>query len=238
MSALIAATAAEPTRATAPVIQDQGTFTLYLDGTRIGEERFIIRRESAAGSEPILIGLAELNLKLDGRTMRIRVALETAGEPSLPRRYEAEIDGSEMTRIVGTLLPDRVVLNVNSPEGEEMKQFLVRGKAAILERHIAHHYYFASKLLGDEPSIEISVIVPRDRAQHSMTIEDRGMEDVQIEDDYYRLRHLTMTDETGTVHHVWLDGDRVTRVEVPALGFTAVRSGSLLSTSLNKQGGS
>ena len=210
--------------------QDQGVFTLYLHGTRIGEERFVVRSEDDGTSEPLMIGVAELTMKLDGQTMRIRVALEAAGATPRPRRYEAEINGSELTRIVGTFPSDRAVLNVNSPAGEEMRQFLVRGKTAILDRHIAHHYYFASLQLGDQQSTEISVIVPRDRAQHTFIIEDRGIDSLTIEEGQLSVRHLAMTDEEGVVHHIWLDGEHLVRIEVPAVGFSAQRTDNLYST--------
>ena len=59
---------------------DSGNFTLFLQGARIGEERFVIRSDPAGTAGPIFRTGAELNLKLDGETMRINVALEAAGD--------------------------------------------------------------------------------------------------------------------------------------------------------------
>jgi hypothetical protein len=54
-------------------VVEAGTFTLYLKGVRIGEERFVIRQELDGSGGPVFRAGAELSLKLDGRTQRIGV---------------------------------------------------------------------------------------------------------------------------------------------------------------------
>ncbi len=202
---------------------DGGTFTLYLQGVRIGEERFVIRRELAAAAGPVYRAMAELNLKRGGRTQRIGVALEVLGDECRPRRYEAEINGSEATTIVGVWVRDRIRLDVRSPQGDEMKEFLLRGRTAVLERQIAHHHFFVWKLLDGNPSIDATVLIPRDRRQTQVRIEDLGEEPVQVDGRELVLRHIAIVAETGQSHHVWLDGDRVIRVLVPHDEFEAIR---------------
>lgn len=203
---------------------DSGIFTLYLEGARIGEERFIIRRERAGSAGFVLRAGAELNLKLDGSTMRVSVALETVGPSYRPLRYESEINGAAATTIVGTLSRDRIRLDVRSPRGDEMKEFLVPEEVVLLDKYVAHHYFFASKLLAAERSVAASVIVPRDRNQQAVRIVDQGVEPVSIGSAELELGHITIVSQTGPTHHVWLDGDRVMKVEVPEHAFLAVRS--------------
>jgi hypothetical protein len=205
---------------------DSGTFTLYLNGARIGEERFIIRRERVGSAGFVFRAGAELNLKLDGSTMRVSVALETVGPSCRPLRYQAELNGSAATKITGTLSRDRIRLDVRSPSGSEMKEFLVPGEVALLDKYVAHHYFFANKLLADKRSVDVSIIVPRDRKQEAMRIVDQGVEPVSIGSSELELRHITIDSQTGATHHVWLDGDRVMKVEVPEDAFLAVRSGN------------
>jgi hypothetical protein len=205
-------------------VVDTGTFTLYLHGARIGTERFVIRKEAAGGGDLIYRAGAELRLKLNGNTMRIGVALEALGPTCLPRRYEAEVNGNEAKSIVGTLVGNRIRLDVRSPSGDEMTEFLLRGKAVILEREIAHHHFFAWKLLGENLSTEATVLIPRDKAKLAATIEDMGPELVQVADTEIELRHITVTAEGRPTRHVWLDGERVMKVEVPEDEFTAERS--------------
>jgi hypothetical protein len=207
-----------------PEVVDAGTFTLYSQGARIGEERFVIRKEAAGGGDPIYRAGAELHLKLKGSTMRIGVALEALGSTCLPRRYEAEVNGNEAKSIVGTLVGDRIRLDVRSPSGDEMTEFLLRGKAAILDKYIAHHYFFAWKLLGGNPSTEATVLIPWEKAQLTATIEDLGPELVQLAGAEIELRHITVTAEGRPARHAWLDGERVMKVEVPEEEFTAERS--------------
>lgn len=223
VASLVLSAAAWPTARSFEVI-DKGTFTLYLGGTRIGDERFIIREESSGAAGSVVRAGAELTLKREGRTQRIGVALEVRGERCRPRRYEAEINGAEATSIVGTALADRIRLDIRSPEGDQMREFLMRGRAAIVEKQIAHHYYFIWKLLEGNPSAQATVIVPRDRSQISVRIEDMGMEPVRIGDSELELRHIRMVARSGSAHHAWLDGDKVMKVDVPDQEFVAVRS--------------
>ncbi|UCC73073.1 MAG: hypothetical protein JSV86_00480 [Gemmatimonadota bacterium] len=207
-----------------PDVIDSGTFTLYLSGTRIGEERFVIRWERAGSAGPVFRAGAELNLKLDGSTMRISVALEALGSRCRPLRYEAEINGSAATTIVGTFARDRIRLDVRSPRGDEMKEFLGHERVAVLDTHVAHHYFFVTKLLAGANSAEARIIVPRDRNQQLVQVVDEGTEPVSIGSAEMQLRHIAIVSQTGPTRHVWLDGDRVIKVDVPEHGFFAVRS--------------
>ena len=105
-----------------------------------------------------------------------------------------------------------------------MKEFLVRGRAMILDRHIAHHYFFAGRLIDCDPSGAVSVIVPRDRNQEQAQIVDRGVDTQTVEGRELELRHLEIVSNSGKARHVWLDGDRVIKVEVPDEGFQAIRT--------------
>jgi hypothetical protein len=223
LTLLLAAAAYPPGRSSQEVV-DQGTFTLFQAGARIGDERFLIRAERGGSSGPVYRAGASLNLKVDGRTMRISVALQATGERARPLRYEAQINGSDTETIIGTVVGDRFRLNVRSPAGEEMRELLVRGKAAILDRHVAHHYFFTTRLLGTDSTTEACIVIPRDLGQESAVVEDRGLEPVSIGGREVELRHIALTTGSGTVHHVWMDGDRVMMVEIPEEEFVAIRS--------------
>ncbi len=209
-------------------VLDRGSFALYWKGARIGDERFVIREERVGTEGRLIRADAELNLKVDGRAMRMRAALEAQGENLAPRRYEADFSGPEATTIVGVLLGDRFRLDVRSPRGQELTQLLIRGRSAILDRHVthyfAHQYYFAAQLLGSAPSVEARLIVPSKRHQISVTIEDLGMESLEIGGRRLELRRLAITPAGEARHDVWLDGDRVIKVEVPEDEWIAVRS--------------
>ena len=204
-------------------------------GARVGEERFTIREERTGGEGTLLFAGAEVNRKIDGETSRIRVALEAIGTRPLPSRYEVAINGSDARTIVAVLVRDRLRLNVRSSEGHEMRQFLVQGSVTILDRHMAHQYFFASRVLGEEETAETTVFVPQDQSQAPAVIRDLGFEDVAIEGEIYRLRHLAIsTDEIGA-RHAWLDGETVVRVEVPKEEWSAVRS-DLSALSVEEKG--
>lgn len=207
-----------------PDIIDSGTFTLYLAGVRIGEERFVIRRERAGSAGPVYRAGAELFLKLNGQTMRVSVALEALGSRCRPLRYEAEVNGPEPVVILGTMARGRWRLDVRHPAGNEMKEFMLRENVAILDQYVAHHYFFASKLVAGEVSTEATIIVPRDRSQNLVQIIDQGVESVRVGSDELQLRHIAIISESNGESHVWMDGDRVMKVEIPGIEFLALRS--------------
>lgn len=205
-------------------VVDQGTFTHLMGGTRIGEERFIIREERAGSGGSLFVAGAELNRKVDGEASRIRVALEVIGRYALPRRYEADINDSDASTIVAVLVRDRLRLNVSSSEGQDMRQFLVAGRAVILDSHIAHQYFFLTRLLGANPTAEVTVFVPQEQKQMKVKVEDQGESEVTIEGRSYLLRHLTVSASEMATHHAWLYGDRVIRVEIPDDEWLATRA--------------
>ena len=210
--------------ASEPEVLDSGSFTLFLGGARIGEERFVIRTEPAGSGGLLYRAGAELLLKIDGETMRVAVGLEVLGAGCHIRGYEAEVNGNRATSIVLALVRDRIRLNVRSPRGDEMTEFLHHDRTVILDTQIAHQHFFAWKLLGGNRSSDATVLIPIEKQKYSAQIEDRGVESVRLNDAERELHHIAIATENRRTHHVWLDGDKVMKVEVPEDGFIAVRS--------------
>lgn len=227
-AALLLPAAIEPVPAGEPEVLDSGTFTLFQNGARIGEERFVIRAEQAGGAGQLYRAGARIDLKIDGETMRVAVGLEVMGDEAHLRKYEAEVNGNRATNIVLALARDRIRLNVRSPSGDEMTEFLHHERTVILDMilktHIAHQHFFAWKLLGGKKSSDATVMIPMEKQQYPARIDDRGTESVRLHDADIELRHITISTRNGRTHHVWLNGDKVMKVEVPEDGFTAVRS--------------
>jgi hypothetical protein len=230
LAALLLAGSDDRTSADTADVLDNGNFTIYVNDARIGEERFVIRQERGGDAGPLFRAGAVQRLKLDGQTMRISVALEATGPRAHPRRYEAELNGGAATTIVGTIVSNRLRLDVRSPAGEEMREFLIRGRAAILDRLIAHQYFFIWKMLGDERSIEINVITPQTRSHDVHVVENTGRETILHDEREVLATHIVLTSETGATRHVWLEGDRLLRVEIPDEGYRAVRSDAVDQT--------
>ena len=207
-----------------PAIIDSGTFTHYLRGARVGEERFVISEERTGQGASLQRAGAELNLKRGGEISRIRSALEIVGPGVLPRRYEVAISGPGQTTIVAAIVRDRLRLNVQSPEGQEMRQFLISPRSMILDEGMAHHYYFAARMLGNHASVDGTFFVPRRRAERKGTIRDLGEETTLVAGESYRLRHLVIRYAEHPENHVWLTGQRIIRVEIPEERWIAERT--------------
>lgn len=204
-------------------VVDSGTLALSEKGVPIGEENFVIR-EDRGGADLLYRSASEANLKVNNQTMRVTVELEVAGPRSVPRRYRVEVDGTEPESIAARLLSDRLRLDIRSPSGDEMREFMAKGRLVILERYMAHQYFYLPKVLGDAKSVHVSVVVPRERKQVQGTLEDRGSETKTAMGREMTLRHVALALASGETHHVWLQGDSVMRVEIPGREFTAVRA--------------
>ncbi len=207
-----------------------------MDGARVGEEEFLIREERGGAAGPVYQASGAQRLKLEGRTMLVSVAIEATGTRPRPRRYEAQVNGGSATSVVARVIADRLRLEIRSPSGEHMKEFLVRGRTAILDRYIAHHYFFVGRLLGDETGTAIEAVAPRTQQKMRYRVEDRGSERIRIGDREFTTRHLMLSPDSGEPRHVWLDGDRVIRVTVPDEGFIAERSDEVDSSPSSSRG--
>ena len=195
-----------------------------MDDERIGEERFVIREDRGGEAGPIYRTGAQLNLKLENRTTRIKVGFEGIGATCRLRRYEVEISGAGARTLVVEARGNRIGLRVRSEGGEEMKEFLAHGATTVLDLHVAHHHFFILQQLGDASSATTYVLAPRQRSLQRFAIADLGMETTRVDGRSLQLRHVTATGEDGTVHHIWARDRKVMKVEVPALQFVAERS--------------
>ncbi len=120
----------------------------YAFPARREDRRGALRDPDRAGRQrgPALSGWSRADLKIDGETMRVAVGLEVLGAGCHIRGYEAEVNGNRATSIVVALVRDRIRLNIRSPRGDEMTEFLHHDRTLILDTQIAHQHYFAWKL--------------------------------------------------------------------------------------------
>ena len=205
-------------------IVDSGRFTHYLREARIGEERFVISEESTGGGGTLLQASADLNRKIGGETGRVRVALEALGPYPRPRRYEADINGSAATTLVAVLVRDRLRLDVRSPAGQEMRQFLIQDNVLILDPFLAHQYFFAARMLGEGDSIRAKLIVPQERSESLVWVRDLGLDELAVQGERRSLRHLRIEGEGLATRDAWVDGERVVVVEIRSEKWRAIRA--------------
>lgn len=201
---------------------DEGVFDIYLDGERVGTERFSIRR-AGAGAGARVIAQATIRLEPPGGTREMVVALEAEARTLRPSAYQIKISGTERVEITGQLLGHRFSAKVVSAEGEEAREYRASPDALIVDRSVAHQYYFLARRL-ENGQLSAPVIVPRRGTQITMEVARLGREEIALGGVRIEAHRLRVTAGEGDIRHLWVDGSgRVVRLEAPALDYRARR---------------
>lgn len=203
------------------VTLDEGTFTLYRDGSQVGTESFAIRR-SGAGEDAVIVANATVEMELPDGMRTMAPALEATGREMALSAYQVKVSGNQEAEVYLTLSGNRFVARITTEAGEREQEFRASPGALLLEEGVAHQYYFLRPLLDDLPA-RVPVIMPRQGSQLQMQISSLGQETLRIGGEPLGARHLRL-EAGGEVREVWVDEEgRVLRLVVPAAGFRAER---------------
>jgi len=201
------------------VMVDEGTFALTVNGKDAGTETFSIQQAPTSDAGTVIAhGIVKLTLS-DG-VREIRPLLETTGLDGTASKYQVKVSGAESMELRLTLAGNRYVSVIRSQAGEEEHEFLAQPKTRILEKDVAHQYYF---LRNVQEGGRVFVIEPRTRRQFQLVASAVTDESLNISHTTVHARKVTFT--AGEDHRVvWFDRQgRVLRVEVPAWGYVAER---------------
>ena len=212
-------TAAFASVATAQVATlDEGSFTISVNGSRVGREDFRIR--STPGSNgPEVVATASVSYA------NRRVLPQMRGDSlGVPLRYAVEVkDGPSVDeRVEGMVGRGRVSARVKNSRGESANEFVVSQGAVVIDDDVFHQYYFITR--RSSPSGSVSVIVPRRNAQVTMRVTEAGSESISIGGASIDARRFTIVDPGGANREVWADASgRLLKVSIPSRGIVALR---------------
>lgn len=201
------------------VVVDEGTFTVTREGNPPGTERFTIRR-AGVGDDAIVIANAVIELDRGDGATEFRPLLEVTPLDDASTNYQLKVSGAETSELSVRLAGQRYVSRIQTELGEEEREFLARPGTRILEEAVAHHYYF---LRTAREGSRIPAIEPRTRRQLQLVVSAPEETELRVGGVRVQARKVTLSagDETRAV---WFDAQgRVLRVEVPAIGYVAVR---------------
>jgi hypothetical protein len=202
------------------IVVDEGTFRITLSGRDVGTEEFSIRR-AGIGRDDAFFATGVITRGSSVDRQEISPLLRATPPDGVVAGYQVRVQGRDAMELQLTLIGNRYVAVARSSMGDEEREFPARTTTRILDRDVAHHYYFLRDLREGE---EIHVIEPRTRAQATLVVERRTEDQIQLDGRTTEARRLEMRvgEQTRTV---WYDRlGRVLRVEIPALGYVAVRS--------------
>lgn len=201
---------------------DEGRFLLSVDGRPAGSESFTIRG-SGSGEDARILAQAQIELDGSEGAMRLAPALEAEGEPMDVSGYQIKISGARQEEIYVTLADRRFITKIRSEQGEREREYRAASGTILLDRGVAHQFYFLARRLQNQDRTTFPVIRPREGRQYQLTVESRGRETLSLGGTEVEARRLHL-EGGGEAHDLWIDDQaRVLRVESPESGYLAVR---------------
>lgn len=200
-----------------PRTLDRGSFSISVNGQRVGREDFTISgTPGAAGMEY----LSKATVTWGDRRLTPSLWSDSTGAPS---RYRVEVKGTSgsVERWMGNISRGRVSAQINTSRGEADREYVVTDGAVLLDDDVFHQYYFVA-LRANGSSVPI--VVPRRNTQLALRVSNAGNERVSVGGTSIEARHLQFTEPSGVVREVWVDdAGRVLKVAIPSRNIVALR---------------
>ena len=201
------------------VVVDEGRFRIMIAGRAVGTEDFAIRR-AGLGRDDAFFANAEITRGSSVDRHEISPLLRATPPDGVVAGYQVKVTGRDALDFQMSRVGNRYVAVARSPSGDEEREFPARETSRILDRDVAHHYYFLRDAREGE---RIHVIEPRTRVQTMLTVSRRSDDEIRLGERVTDARRLEFTVD-GQVRIAWYDRlGRVLRVEIPALGYLAER---------------
>lgn len=196
---------------------DRGSFTITVDGQRVGREDFSVSgTPGASGTE----FLSKASVVYGDRRLNPSLWSDSSGAPA---RYSVEVRGTTGSREqwTGRLARGRVSAQINSARGFSEKEYVVTDGALLLDEDVFHQYFFVA-MRATQPTV--TVVIPRRNAQLVLKVSEAGTERLTIGTASLDARHLVFTEPNGATRDVWVDQvGRVLKVAIPARSIVALR---------------
>ena len=217
--AVLALSAATATPAVTQVTTlDEGSFTISRNGTAVGRESFSIRSSPGGAGGPVV--QARATVSYDDRRLTPVLKADSIGSPT---EYQLEVRaGANASEVLkGVIRRGRFSATMQTPRGENLKEYVVSEGALVLDEDVFHQYYFLAR--GNRTGA-VPVVVPHRNVQVVMRIEDRGPASVSIGGRSIAGRALVLVEPGGANREIWVDSQgRVLKVAIPSRGLVALR---------------
>lgn len=203
------------------VVVDEGSFAVTIAGVSAGTEDFVIRRPGV-GRDDALFANAVVSLALPDGRHELRPLLHAEPPDGVAVRYQISATGPGAIEVQVARSGRRYLATIRSAAGAEDREFQAHPDMRVLERQVAHHYYFLRDLRPDRP---VHTLEPRTRVQGMITAGEPTPETIRLGVNEVQSRRVPFTTDNGDTRTVWFDRQgRVLRVEIPSLEFVAERT--------------
>ena len=200
------------------VTLDEGTFTISRNGSPVGRESFTIK--SSPGGIGGAVVQARATVSYDDRRLTPVLKSDSIGSPT---EYQLEVRaGANASEVLkGVIRRGRFSATMQTPRGENLKEYVVSEGALVLDEDVFHQYYFLAR--GNRTGA-VPVVVPHRNVQVVMRIEERGSTSVNVGGQSIPARALVLVEPGGNNREIWVDSQgRVLKVSIPSRGLVALR---------------
>lgn len=219
LAALATALAVQPRAAAAQMrLMDEGTFSLFVGGERVGREDFSIRGSAGGGA---IRFIAQGNVLLGESRVAVRLSTDSAGSPLLFTLEETRA-GKLVEAVSGEARRDLWSGRALRPTGESAREFRVPAGSLASEATVIHHLWF---LLRFGEGRDAMVVHPRSFTTEQVGIEDAGPDRVSLGLREFVARKWLIRPSSGVAaREAWTDTEgRLLRVRIPEANLEAVR---------------
>lgn len=201
------------------VVLDEGSFTLYRGGDRIGREDFSIRSAPGGASGRVLV--AQATVAMGARRVTPGINADSLG---FPARYQREVRDTAgiVETYSGQANAGRFASRLMREEGESAREFRLPPGTVAADDDIIHQLWF---IVRRGAGAIVPVLAPRRNAVDSIRVVRVGSEVVSIDLRRFDTTHLRLeTIGREVVRDVWVTADgKIIRAAIPALGLIALR---------------
>lgn len=216
---LLAATTLATTIVSAQTtIVDDGSFTLVVNGERVGREDFSIRHvPTAAGAyETLTRGV----IVSGAHRTTVDLSADSLGHPV---RFQSKMadDGRSGDTYRAEVLGRRFSARVVRGNGESARELLIPPGTLLVEDGVLYPLQFVVARGGGS----VSAVVPARNRVVTLSVQDAGADRVSIALQTIDARKFIVRDTADeSTREVWVDGaGRVLKVAIPALHLVALR---------------
>lgn len=223
MLAAVPVAAEHPPVAQPPARLDVGSFTILLNGQRVGREQFSVQRVEA-GDGATLELRSESSVGERRRAMRLEA--DSAGTPV---RYSVEErQGTELLlRLGGQRVRGRFATLARSVTGEAAREYLLRPGAVVVEDDgfVQHTLLVRGRVLAVDSGVTLPSLTPVANTQGAVRIVlEAEADEVVIAGARRVARRWRIVTGSGEVRLVWAERDgQLLRVRIPGRGLEAQR---------------
>jgi hypothetical protein len=206
-----------------PARLDVGSFTILLNGQRVGREQFSVQRVDAGDGATLEL---RAESSIGDRRSAMRLEADSAGTPV---RYSVEERrGTELLlRLGGQRVRGRFATLARSVTGEAAREYLLRPGAVVVEDDgfVQHTLLVRARALAVDSGVTLPSLTPVANAQGAVRIVlEAEADEVSIAGTRRPARRWRIVTASGELRLVWAERDgQLLRIRIPGRGLEALR---------------